>query len=277
MKYKNILIDWCSKNTKFVPDYQSPEYDYMVPAILPPSDYLSEPEPELDVNKRYKFTEMFDINREFEPAYLTTECNYLTYRTSFPGDALIEPGPCKLEIRFAEIKFTLGHFNADSWSKSSIIKFFDNGMAKHTIRSHRNSEIVSVADGWYDRQTSNCLYLEFKSFKSHEWSDDFTGGYIVRDGGEWRLTVINEDGTEKSSYGYIDKDETPNWQQVRSLFDFSSTFNRKSENKSPEQRSSEIDWKVQRNNLLKYITIYLALPFISLLLFMLWVWIHFGT
>jgi hypothetical protein len=277
MKYKNKLIKYFSKNTDFVRDNQSPEYDYMIPSILPPSEHLPELEPKLNVNKRYEFTEMFDSNGEFEPAYVITECNYLTYRTSFPGDALIEPGPCELEIRFAEIQFTLGHFNTDSWSKSSIIKFYDSGMAKHTIRSQQNSKIVSVAEGWYDRQTSNRLYSEFESFGFEEWKDDFTEGYVMFDGDEWRLTVINEDGTKKSSYGYIDKDKTPNWQQVRSFFNVSSTFNRQLNMKSPDECSPEIDWKVQRSKLFKFIAIYLMLPFIPLFLFMFWVWIHFGA
>lgn len=276
MKYVTKLIKWFSSDTKYFPHYQASEFDYRILPCLPPPDHLIEPEVTLVSNKRYTFAEMFDCNGNFEAAYLSTECNYLTYITSFPGEALFEPGPIKLEISFGETVCTLGHFNADSLGMSSTIQFYDSGMAKHTIKEYSDSEIISVKEGWYDRQTSNNLYSEFESFKFEEWQDDFTDGFIMFDGGEWGLTVIYEDGTSKQSHGFIGNDETANWQQIRSFFNFPSTFNRRTNNKTSEESSSEIGWSTQRKNLLKYIAIYLVLPFTSLLLFMLWVWIYFG-
>lgn len=275
MKYVTKLIKWFSNDTKYFPHYRLPEFDYMILSFVSPPDHLIEPEVKLDLNKRYTFVEMFDCNGDFEAAYLSTECDHLTYRTSFPGDALFEPGPIKLEISFGETIFTLGHFNADSLDKSSTIQFYDSGMARHTIKEYRDSEIISVREGWYDRQTSNNLYSEFESFKFEEWQEDFTDGFVMFDGGGWGLTVIYEDGTSKRSHGFIENDEISNWQQIRSFFNFPSTFNKRTNKKTSDESSPKIGLKTQRKNLLKYIATYLVLPFIALLIFMLWVWIYF--
>lgn len=276
MKYVTKLIKWFSSAPKYFLRYRFSEFDDMLLFFISPPDHLIDPEVTLDSNKPYTFVEMFNSNGYFEAEYLSTECNYFTYRTSFPGDALVEPGPSKLKISFEETIFTLGHFNADALGKSSTIQFYDSGMAKHTIREYRDSEIISVREGWYDRQTSNSLYSEFKSYKFEEWQEDFTDGYVMFDGGEWGLTVIYEDGTSKRSYGFIDKDEISNWQQIRSFFNFPSTFNRRTHRKTLDENSPEIDLRTQQKNLLTYIAIYLVLPFISLLLYMLLVWIYFG-
>lgn len=225
----------------------------------------------------YKFTEMFDSDGKFDGKYRIRECPYMTYIAAFPADALIAPGPPQLEVSFGSHICTLGHFGADIVSVSSTITFFEDGMAKQTIKKYRDSKIVGQEEGWYDRQTSNALLSEFKSFNFEEWTDDFTGGRIMFDGSEWALTATYVDGTTKRSHGFVDENEISNWEQIKSFFALPSDFHRGSVNGTKEEYYSKSDITMDIKELTKFIIIYLVIPFICLILFMLCVWIYFGS
>lgn len=201
----------------------------------------------------------------------------LTNHPSFTVEPSVAPGPSILQTTFNEVMYTLGQYNADSISVSSTIEFYENGIAKHTIKQYKDGSLTCSSEGWYDRQISDQLYSEFRSFKSEEWVEDQTDGFVMMDGAEWKLNTVQKDGSNKISYGYTGFNEMANFEQVRIFFGLPSTYKRETEQKSQETPQLVPCSREQYIALLKFITTYLMFPFICFLLFLVWVWVYFGA
>lgn len=262
----------CGANSTFVLKGWYSWWEDLISYIFSPPDHLmSQKDAEPIFDGPFRFIEMFDDNNEFKSEYRMKECKYLAYKTAFPLDALEAPCPPTLSVSLHTF-CRIGNLGFDFVSTSSTITFYGNEMAKHTIRG---SGRTRAKGGWYDRETSRALFSEFESFHFEEWEDDFDGGRIVFDGNEWSLTATYEDGHQKMSHGFLVENEPANWQQIHSYFGLSSNFHRTSldgsNTEAVQTQFSDLDVKV----LLRFITLYMIVPFLCLLMFLFWVWTYF--
>lgn len=162
----------------------------------------------------YRFTEMFRADHSFVIDYRLEECEVITYPTSFPLDALVEPSPPVLTATLYEYAY-IGKWHADVISAESSLSFYESGMVKHIYKEWADSELSKKKEGWYDRITSEQISSAFDNINFQEWKLNYTG-LDFKDGGGWSLKIAYSNGLILSSKGQLDYPS--NWKEVQRLF-----------------------------------------------------------
>lgn len=165
-------------------------------------------------NKVYKFTEMFRADQDFVFDYRMEECGVITYPTSFPLDALIEPYPTVLTTTLYEYAYKVRH--ADVIRAESSLVFYESGMVKHVYKEWRDAELIKDMGGWYDRMSSEKIDFAFNNINFQGWEKDYSEGMRVYDGGGWALNISFINGEQINSKGLLDYPES--WKEARLLF-----------------------------------------------------------
>lgn len=210
MKHVHTFFERFREKNQFMLDNRLPEFDYTpLPTIYSHDDLVWH---ELDASKRYKFTEMFGYDGKFMVPY---KLNELTYRISFPIDALIEPDAFLFKATLYENTY-IGQSYADILETISTLTFFERGLVKHTYEKRGDSELLRQRGGWYDRATSETIYDQFLNIGFQDWKTDYATGKPFVDGGHWALAIVFPNG---ETLKYTGACEYPhNWREVQSLF-----------------------------------------------------------
>lgn len=164
---------------------------------------------------RFRFTEMFRADHNFVIDYRMEECEVITYPTSFPLDALVEPSPPVLTATLYEYAY-IGTWHADVIRTESSLSFYESGMVKHIYKEWADSELNKDKGGWYDRMSSEKIQVAFNKINFQDWEKDYSKGRMVYDGGGWTLNISFINGEEINSTGLLNRPE--NWMKVRNFF-----------------------------------------------------------